>query len=177
MKRHIALIGFMGSGKSTVARIVGQRFDMTVVDIDDEIEAREGMSVADIFAKHSESYFRQVETDTLRDALRSEESVVIACGGGVVTRPENIALLNEFAIVVYLNVDVKQALARIDDVSTRPLLAKAGSNDVVFALMQSRMALYEATADVAVGTSQRTAEEVTDKLVERVREAGYDVFS
>lgn len=173
-RKHIALVGFMGAGKSTVARMLSERHNLELVDIDERIETKEQLKIGEIFEEYGEQHFRELETDVLRQALESDKPSVIACGGGIVTKPENMVLLERYAVVVYLSVSVDCALARIDDVNSRPLLAAAGSTEVVFALMQSRMALYETAADVAVTSTKRTPEEVVEVVERRLKDAGYE---
>jgi len=172
-KRHIALIGFMGAGKSCVSRELATRYGRNLVDLDDSIEEQTGKVVAEIFQQHGERYFRELELKALREALGSPVTTIIACGGGIVTNPESLALLKSHAVVVYLHVQAERALARIDDWTTRPLLNLAGSTDAVHALAQSRLALYEAAADISVGTNKRDISEVADCIVERMKEAGH----
>ncbi|MCL2438558.1 MAG: shikimate kinase [Coriobacteriia bacterium] len=179
-KRHIALIGFMGAGKSCVARELAKRYGCDRIDLDDYIEEMAGKSVADIFQQDGEQRFRQMELDALHAALDypattqvKPKATIIACGGGTVTNPESLALLRQGAVIVYLAVQPERALARINDWTTRPLLTQAGSVDAVYALAQSRLALYEAASDISVNTDKRDIDEVADCVVTRLREAGY----
>lgn len=173
-KIHVALIGFMGAGKSTVARLIARDFGLILVDTDAEIEKEEGMSISDIFEKKGETYFRNRETEVLARAFESTQPSIVACGGGVITQPENRVLLETKAYVVYLTIQLEQALARFDDYASRPLLARAGCTDAIFALMEARIGLMEAAGDVYVTTDRRTPEEVERVVVERLKEAGYE---
>lgn len=172
---HIALIGFSGAGKSTVGQVVAPRLGRRCVDTDAAIEAACGKSVSQIFAEEGESFFRAREHEELMAALDTRPAAVIACGGGMVVAPENFNALKERAVVVYLRVEPAFALARIDELHSRPLLAEAGTNDVIAALMASRTALYEALADVSVTTDYRGVDEVCDTLIDRIRKAGYEL--
>lgn len=172
-KRHIVLIGFMGAGKSRVARELAARYGRACVDLDDLIEEQEGKSIAQIFQQDGERRFRELETETLLSALSQTASSIIACGGGIVNNPENLAQLRSSAVVIYLAVQPERALARIDDWSTRPLLAQAGGADAIYALAQSRLALYEAASDIHVNTDRRDISEVADCAVIKLKEAGY----
>lgn len=172
---HIALIGFSGAGKSTVARRIAPRLDRRCIDVDAAVEAACGKSVTEIFTDQGEAFFRAREHEELSAALNSEPAAVIACGGGAVTSPENYQLLQERALVVYLRVEAAFALARIDELHSRPLLAEAGTSEVIAALMASRTALYEALADVSVNTNYRDVSEVCDTLIDRIRKAGYEL--
>lgn len=172
---HIALIGFPGAGKSTVARELAPRLGRPCIDTDANIESACGRPIPRIFAENGEAFFRARESEELVAALASEPAAVIACGGGIVTVPDNVALLRERALVVYLRVATEFALARIDELQSRPLLAQAGGSEVVTALMASRIALYEALADVSVNTNYRNVAEVCDTCIDRIRKAGYEL--
>jgi len=171
----IALIGFSGAGKSTVARLLAPRLQRRCIDTDAMIETASGKTIPEIFAQEGETFFRQREHEELAAALSAEPAAVIACGGGAVELPENFALLQHHAVVVYLKVKVEFALARIDELHSRPLLAEAGTTDVIDALMASRQALYQALANISVNTDYRDPAEVCDTVCERLREAGYEL--
>jgi shikimate kinase len=166
---HILLIGFMGSGKSTVGRALAERVRRPFVDLDETIVAGSGKSIASIFADDGEAAFRACEHAALA-ALGGRPSSVVACGGGVVLSEENRALLRRSGTVVYLKVSAEEALARIGDVSGRPLLAGGGAA-LAPALLASREVLYEACADVVVPTDGRTTSDVAEDVAGRL-EAG-----
>jgi shikimate kinase len=172
-KRHIAFIGFMGAGKTTCARIVAGRYGRRFVDIDDVVVAACGQTIPAIFERSGEAQFRRLEEEALAEVLARPETQIIATGGGILTTPGNIPLLRQHAVLVYLRVKPERALARIDDVLSRPLLSSAGSTEVVFALAQARATLYEAACDFSVSTNKRSPDEVVDVTVERIRAAGY----
>ena len=160
---HVFLVGFMGSGKSTVGRIVAERLDLPFVDLDGAIERRAGMSVSDIFATHGEPGFRDLEHDELAllgDAARS----VVACGGGVVIEDRDRILLRRLGTVVYLRVTADEALARIGSTDGRPLLTGADPVALGRTLLASRERLYEAVADIMVDTSGLSPDRVADAV-------------
>jgi len=156
---HIFLVGFMGAGKTTVGRLLAALMDLPYLDLDDEIQRVTGAMVSEIFASGGEDAFRIVETEALL-GLSSVPKSVVACGGGVVLRPENRAALGEMGTVVYLQVTAAEALARIGDASTRPLLAGPGGALAVTALLGAREALYRTVADIEVDTAGQTPDEV-----------------
>ncbi|MCL2332204.1 MAG: shikimate kinase [Actinomycetia bacterium] len=172
---HIALVGFSGAGKSTVASEIAPRLGRPCIDTDANIEAACGKTIPEIFADEGEAFFRARESEELARALESTPAAVIACGGGVVESSENFALLQKQAVVVYLRVATEFALARIDELHSRPLLAEAGTGEVIAALMASRIALYEALAELSINTNYRNVSEVCDTLIARIRKAGYEL--
>lgn len=167
---HLFLIGFMGAGKSTVARLVAERLGLVAVDLDEMIEQRAGRSVTEIFDRDGEDAFRDLETEAL-SALSALPPRVVACGGGVVLRPENRALLKRLGTVVHLTVTADVALARIGDVSTRPLLAGPSGTLAATRLLEARERLYRSVADLEVDTVGRSPDAVADAVVETVRGA------
>jgi shikimate kinase len=164
--RHVLLIGFMGSGKSTVGRIVAERLCMRFVDLDQLIEQREGRSIPTIFADDGEATFRAMESAALGD-VSGMPPAVVACGGGIVLEGDNRAALAGLGFVAYLQVGADEALSRIGDAEGRPLLAGAETGAAA-ALLRSREALYEATADAVVSTAGRTPAQVAEDVVAAV---------
>jgi shikimate kinase len=118
----VYLVGFMGAGKSTVARALGRRLDWRVEDIDQRIEARERRSVAAIFAQQGEAYFRQLERLTLGELLPLRH-VVVATGGGTFAEPDNRALMLADGTVVWLDVPLARVIDRVPSDGRRPLAA------------------------------------------------------
>lgn len=171
MKRgHLFLVGFMGSGKSTVAGVVAERLGVPCVDLDQLIEAEQGASIAEVFAASGEVAFRALETKALLDLEGSEPSVV-ACGGGIVLLPENRAALKRMGTVVLLQVSAAEAVARIGDVSTRPLLAGPSGTLAATTLLQAREGLYRSVADIVIDTSGRSPDEVADVLLAQMEDS------
>lgn len=182
---HVLLIGFMGAGKSRVGRMLAKRLGLGFVDLDTLIEQREDATVSALF-ESGEGTFRDAEHDALRSLSDAPDSVV-ACGGGIVVRDENRALLRSLGRVVYLAVSADEALARIGDTTGRPLLAGDGAK-LAPQILSARLALYRAAGDYLVDTSGRSAEEVLEEVLMVLQEpdpgssirvassAGYDVL-
>jgi shikimate kinase len=174
--RPIALIGMMGAGKSSVARVLGERLGVSVADLDGMIEAVEGCSVAELFERAGEPWFRRREGELLAEAVRSGVKVV-ACGGGIVLDPARRKLLRERCRVVWLEVEPEEALRRVradggDPARTRPMLAGADPEQRLRDLLRERAPLYAEAAHVRVATAGRTAEEVADAVLQALAPVG-----
>jgi len=141
--RHLALAGFMGSGKTTVGTVVAERLGRTFVDLDDEIERRAGSAIAELFSARGEAGFRELEEEVARDVLRDGEPAVIALGGGAVLSERTRLDLRKRAFTVLLDLDPEVAWERVAG-SGRPL---ARNEEAFHALHRDRQPLYEAVAD------------------------------
>ena len=118
----VYLVGFMAAGKTTVARALARRLDWRAIDIDEIVEQRERMPVADIFAKQGEPYFRIAEREALTGQLGLQH-VVVATGGGTFVDPQNRSLINADGLSVWLDIPLERALARVPADGRRPLAA------------------------------------------------------
>ena len=162
MADKIYLVGFMAAGKTTVARALAARLGWRAEDLDELIEARERRTVADIFQKQGEPYFRSVEREILT-LLLPLRHVVVATGGGTFMDPENRAAINMDGVSVWLDVSFEELLARIPQDGRRPLAADRAAMERLFAL---RVAAYRAAA-YRVDASARP-EEVAERIIECV---------
>lgn len=161
----IVLIGLMGAGKSAVGRVLAERLGGGFVDTDDQLVRESGRSVSELFAEEGEAAFRQRELQALSSVLGREEVAVVATGGGVVTTEEGRALLSSVEPVVFLDVSVEAALARVGDARSRPLLA-GDPEGRLRALAAERRPSYLAVADVSVDVSGRSLAAVVDDILE-----------
>ena len=143
MKKHIALVGMMGCGKSTLGAPLAQALGAPFCDLDEEIERFEGRSIPDIFAASGDAGFRLCETAALKRAL-SSPPCVLATGGGIVTREENIAMLREHALVVWLHRPLEDMLSSVDQ-DGRPNLA-GDKEERMRTLYAAREPLYRRAA-------------------------------
>jgi shikimate kinase len=135
----IYLVGFMTAGKTTVARLLAARLGWRAEDVDELIEARERMAVADIFARHGEAYFRSVEREILRLVLPLRHAVV-ATGGGTFMDPESQQAINLDGTSVWLDVPLETVIARLPPDRRRPLAADRAQMERLFALRQAAYA-------------------------------------
>jgi shikimate kinase / 3-dehydroquinate synthase len=146
LHRHVALVGFMGAGKTTLAAQLAPRLDRPLVAVDGEIERRAGATIPEIFAREGEQGFRRAETRMLADVLERRHPAVLDLGGGVVTVEENVGLLQREAFTILVEVDVETAWRRCRT-TDRPLAQdEAGFR----ALYEERLSLYRRVADAVV---------------------------
>jgi shikimate kinase len=159
----IYLVGFMAAGKSTVARALARRLRWRAEDVDELIEARERRTVAEIFQKDGEAYFRAAEREILK-LLVPLRHVVVATGGGTFMDPDNRAAISMDGVSVWLDVPFEELLARIPSDGRRPLAADRAAMERLFAI---RTAAY-ATARIRVEAAGRAAEDVAERIIECV---------
>ncbi len=166
---NIFLIGFMGSGKSTISKYLKEHYGMEKIEMDKRIEEQEGMRIADIFRVHGEPYFRDLETKLLME-LQQEKNKVVSCGGGTPMREENVRQMKTNGRVVLLLASPQTIYERVKDSHDRPLLE--GHMDVAYIadLMQQRREKYEAAADLVIHTDGKDQEEICKELVQKLLE-------
>lgn len=165
INRHIYLVGFMGCGKSTVARELSGRLKIPYIDTDSFIAGEQNMQVADIFEKYGEDYFRGLETELLLK-LQNEPPAIIACGGGMAARDCNIELMKKSGFVVMLTAKPETIYDRVCHNTNRPLLNGNMNVEYITALMEKRQEYYNKASDVQVETDNRIPEDVVNKIVE-----------
>lgn len=163
INRHIYLVGFMGCGKSTVARELSAKFGIGYMDTDARIVEEEGMAVADIFEQYGEEHFRRLETDLLK-RLKDEPPTIIACGGGMATRDCNIELMKSSGLVVMLGAKPETVYERVRYNKNRPLLNGNMNVEYIAGLMEKRLPFYNKAADVIVATDERSPEEIAGEI-------------
>jgi shikimate kinase len=165
--RNITLIGFMGTGKTVVAREVAKACGLRYVSTDDLIEKREGMKIADIFAKKGEPYFRDIEAIVARKVSAASGQVIDA-GGGIVTREESIAALKKNGIIICLTARVDVLHARTRGRTHRPLLNCPDPKARIGELLKTRAPFY-AKADMQIDTSDLSIAQVVETVVKIVQ--------
>ncbi|MBP8083823.1 MAG: hypothetical protein KAZ87_11545 [Spirochaetes bacterium] len=165
-KERIALIGFMGSGKSTVGKILAEKTGRDFYDIDGLIEKKAGKSINDIFATSGADYFRSLESEVLAEVLNYKNSV-ISCGGGIILRKENVSLLKESAVTVWIYASIASSVKRLD--SSRPLLNVEDPVQRAMELFSERKKLYASACDLLVSNENKTAEKCAEIIYEEIR--------
>ena len=167
MKTNIYFIGFMGTGKSTVSRQMAAITDYQEIDTDQEIASQENMRIPEIFEKYGEEYFRDLETEFLRK-MQKKNHCIVSCGGGMVLRKENVALMKENGIIVLLTAAPETVLERVKNGKERPILNGNMNVEYIGKLMEKRRAYYEAAGEIVIVTDGRTAGEMAVELKKKL---------
>lgn len=162
-KKNIFLIGFMGAGKSTIARCLHSHHGMEWLEMDKEIEKSEGMPISEIFRRKGEEYFRELETGLLL-SLESRSNMVVSCGGGVPLRSCNVEAMKRSGIVVFLTARPETILERVKDSHDRPLLEGHKDVEYIAGLLSKRLERYQAAADVQIATDGRRTAEIAEEI-------------
>ena len=165
---NIVLIGFMGAGKSTISEFLKTVFAMEVIEMDQIIAERQGMSISDIFETYGEEYFRDLETNLLIE-MQSKKNMVISCGGGVPMRERNVVEMKKNGRVVLLTAKPETILNRVKDNHDRPLLEGNKTVPFIADLMEKRREKYQAAADIVIETDGKNELEICEELVKKLR--------
>jgi shikimate kinase len=167
--RGLALVGYRGTGKSTVGRILSERLGRPFLDADLEVEARAGRSISRIFADWGEPVFRDWEERTLGELTEKFPTAVIATGGGAVLREANRRRIRKFGYVVWLTAGPAEVARRLAadqrGLMERPALTAAGTIAEIGELLSARTPLYRGLADTEIETGEKTPEEVATAIV------------
>jgi shikimate kinase len=167
---NLVLVGFMGSGKSSVGKLVAHRLGFQFCDCDGVVVERSGMEISDIFAKHGEAYFRDLESRAL-ESFTHLNRCVISTGGGAVLRQSNRELLRQIGLVVLLTAREEVIFDRACRNSKRPLLKTADPRKTINEMLAQRAPAYEAAAQVRIDTSELTHEQAADAVIATARKA------
>lgn len=167
MKDNIALIGFMGSGKTTIGKLLAKTMEMKFVDIDKIIEATEKKSINDIFKEKGQIYFRDLEREIILQES-SRNNCVIATGGGSILDNENVKSLQETSFIVFLDASIECLYLRLKDNTTRPILNDAeNKKQLIEELLEKRKFLYQISANFIIHIDENTSiYETVDKIKE-----------
>jgi shikimate kinase len=171
--RHIVLVGMMGAGKTTVGELLARELGRPLLDTDRLVEEKESRSIAEIFSHAGEAYFRQAESDAIREAV-SHPPAVIATGGGALLREENRVRLAGDGVLIWLQADLETLMRRTAQMEgVRPLRDAPHGNTVDqqrrLAGMMAERTPYYAQADIVVDTTDRSCQAVTQTILERLR--------
>lgn len=164
---NIFLIGFMGTGKSTISRELKRMLGMERMEMDQMIVEQQGMPISEIFSRFGEDYFRDVESKLLID-LQKKKGMIVSCGGGIVVREKNIGYMKESGKVVLLTATPETVYERVKDSKDRPILNGNMNVEYINELMEKRREKYEAAADVIVATDGKSVAQICQEIVDKL---------
>ncbi|MBN1366975.1 MAG: shikimate kinase [Dehalococcoidales bacterium] len=168
MKTSIALIGFMGTGKTAVGRILAAKLGKRFIELDELIEKRAGKSINDIF-RGGEIAFREMEIAAVKE-VAGKKNQVIACGGGIVLNRINIDRLKQESITVLLTASPTVILKRTSTSNNRPLLNIGDRLQNIRGLLKFRKSFYDSAADLEINTTRLSIEDIADRIIEKLRQ-------
>lgn len=166
---NIYLVGMMGSGKTVTSKALASKLEKKCVDLDAVIEEKMGFSIADAFKEHGEDYFRDQEVVALKE-VASQGNVVVATGGGVILRPENIDQMKATGKIIYLETEFVTLWNRVKTNTERPLLKGEAPQDKLEKILAEREGIYQAISHFSVKTDGLSAEQVAEDILKVLHE-------
>ena len=166
--KHLFLTGYMGSGKSTIGRLLAKELTLPFYDLDTETERAEGLSVPDIFEQKGEPYFRAKETEVLKQLIQQKKAAIIALGGGSIINPDNLDLCKANGDIIYLKASVQTLSERVkNNKESRPIIVNISTGDelnaFIFKHLEDREPFYN-KADLILNVNNKTAGQVVQEL-------------
>lgn len=168
MKNHVILIGYMGSGKSTVGFRLSYKLKRCLIDTDKLIERREGMSISNMFALKGEAYFREKETECLNSLFKELGGRIISLGGGTPVREENREIIKRLGKVIYLKASADTIYERVKYDTSRPLLQCENPRARIEQMLSERDPIYAGIADIVISVDGKKMKDVVKEIVEAV---------
>ena len=169
--RNLFIIGYMGTGKSTVAKILSEKHGWDLLEMDEMIVQQEGMSIPDIFETHGEEHFRDIESNLIKD-ICLQENKVVSCGGGVVLRSQNVDAMKKSGSIVLLSASPETILERVKDDTNRPLLQANKTIEYLREMMEKRREKYENAADIVIQTDGKKIADICNEICIKMKEIG-----
>ena len=160
------LIGMMGSGKSSVGKLLANKLQFSNIDIDKEIEKDEKLSIKEIFEKKGENYFREIESKYL---LRKRKLAVVSCGGGIILNKKNREFLRTNGYTIYLKSSIPTLEQRLLNKSSRPLLNNDNLKETLINIYSKRKTLYTSAANTTIITDRRSVKEVCELIIKNLK--------
>jgi shikimate dehydrogenase len=168
---NIVLIGMRGSGKTTVGEILARKLGRELVEMDELITLKAGLTIPEIVGKYGWAKFRDIE-EGITDEVAERDNIVNASGGGIVTREKNIAKLKKTGVLVWLTASVDTLVNRVGQDTERPLLVGRTQREDIEITLAERMPLYQKAADLVVDTENQTPPEVADSVIKSLAKRG-----
>jgi len=171
MNKNILLTGFMGTGKTTISHELHRMTGMEETDLDAYIVEKAGSSINEIFEKQGEQFFRNLETESLKELLNKSRKLILSCGGGTVLRPENVDLMKQNGKVVLLTAEPQTIYDRVKNNNERPLLNNNMSVGYITELLEKRNAAYFQAADIIIRTDGRNITDICKEILNKMGKA------
>lgn len=162
--KNIFLIGFMGVGKSTIARMLAKELNAELIEMDETIEAEAGMTINEIFEKNGEAYFRDLES-ALVERIADKGGAIVSCGGGAVLREQNVQNMKKNGSIVFLSATPETIYERVRYSTNRPLLNGNMNVEYITQLMERRREAYEKAADVVIATDGKEKLQIVKEIL------------
>ena len=169
LNNNLFIIGFMGVGKTTVSDYLSIILNRHKIDIDKYIEEKENMTISQMFEKYGEDYFRNCETNVLKE-LNEKSNKIISCGGGIVLRGENIDLMKKQGKIVLLTASAQTIYERVKSSTERPILNINMNVEFISYLIRKREDKYLETADIIINTDNKDIKEISDEIIKKFNE-------
>lgn len=166
--KNIILIGFMGTGKSTISDTLSKHLNLSQIDTDNLIEIKEELNITQIFEKKGEQYFRNCETELLKE-LNQSENFILSCGGGMVLKEENRRLMKQLGVVIWLSAKPQTILSRVENSTERPILNGNMNLAYINELIKKREQYYEKASDMMITTDGKTVDEICNEIIDRLK--------
>lgn len=161
---NIILCGFMGSGKSTIGKLLAKKLDRKFIDLDDYIVKKRGMSINDIFKKYGEANFRKSETQSAKN-ISLLDNHVVALGGGTVVNPKNAEILKTSGKIIMLDILPETVYNRLKNDKSRPLLQTDDKLKAITDMMNSRLPYYNNAADYKISVDGKSKEKIIEEII------------
>lgn len=172
MKQNLILIGFMGAGKTTIGKLFAKQYGLPLVDTDQLITEKAGMTIPEIFEYRGEEVFRQYETQVLKELFAENGGAVISVGGGLPLREENRRILRQLGLVIYLDITNDTVWNRLRGQTGRPLLEGEHAEQKIAELLSLRRPIYEQAAHQTICADAKSPA----AIVEELREMAGDIL-
>lgn len=163
MDKNIYILGFMGTGKSRVSRVLAKNLNRDFYEMDEIIEKKEGISITEIFSQKGENYFRRLEAKVLKE-LSLKQKIIVSCGGGVVIDDDNIEVMRKTGVLICLRAKPETILNRVKDDNNRPLLVVPDPLSKITTMLDERSGYY-AKCDNFVDTDGLSVDDVAKKVL------------
>lgn len=167
---NIILTGFMGCGKSTVGIRLSYRLKMPYLDTDKIIEKEQNKTIREIFETEGEAYFRRLEKECIEKLIQTTQNTIISVGGGLIVQPGLGELVKQLGTVIYLELSPEGIFKRLENDTTRPLLAGKDPLSHIKKLLKERKPIYETYADMIISVENRNFEEIISMIGEELNE-------